>query len=217
MNTRTRLSWTAIIALIGAVAGCANSTQLGRVWRDPAYSTNSLSRLMVIGVGKTATTRRSFEDRFAAALQQQGVEGLISYSLVGDGALDSVLTNQEMHRTGCDGVLVTRLVDQKIVRSYSVPNGGYWRPPAAYYDGWNRYYSLGLAYTTAPGYTIENQVVTFETVLYRVADGKLVWSALSHEWLAPSDTPGEEVDTFVREVVKALVDSRVIGKAAMVP
>ena len=51
---------------------------------------------------------------------------------------------------------------------------------------------------TSPGYTVENQVVNFETNLYRVSDGRLVWSTLSRERLELSEAPGERIDPFVR-------------------
>ena len=91
----------------------------------------------------------------------------------------------------CDAVFVTRLVDQTTVRSY-------YPPTAPHYAGWYDYYSRAYAYAASPGYTVENQVVNFETNLYRVSDGRLVWSALSRERLELSEAPGERIDPFVR-------------------
>lgn len=204
------------------VAGCASATQLTTVWSDPRFETNSLRKLMVIGIANTPTSRRLFEDRFAAALQALGIEAEPSYPLVGDGSLDSARVSAEMHETRCDGVFVTRIVDQKTVRTYYPPTPAYLGGPYRYgwhgtypsygHYSWYGYYSLGYSYLGAPGYTIENQVVNFETNLYRVSDGQLVWSALSQEWLAESDTPGAEVDPFARQLVSALLNSRVVAK-----
>lgn len=210
-----------LTAAIGAllVVGCGGATQMTRVWVDPGFEANSLRKLMVIGIGNNPTIRRSFEDRFTAALKAQGIEAEPSYRLVGDGNLDSARTSAEMHRTGCEGVFVTRIVDQKTVETYypsawyagyaGVPYG--WAP-YAYRYGWYGYYGLGYAYATTPGYTVEHQVVHLETSLYRVADGQLVWSALSEEWLGQSEIPGSEIDPLVRQLIRALRDSRVVAR-----
>jgi len=194
----------------------SNATRLTTVWTDPAFETNSLRKLMVIGIARNATVRRVFEDRFTAALRAQGIEAEPSYPLVGDGNLDSARLGSDMHRTGCDGVFVTRIVDQTTVRTYYWPTaaylGGPWAAPGQYRFGWYGYYWLGYSYAGAPGYTVENQVVNFETNLYRVADGQLVWSALSQEWLGLSETPGTEVVPFVRQLVSALLDSRIVAR-----
>lgn len=213
------LSLAAPIAAL-LVAGCGGATRTTQVWTDPRVEPNSLRKLMVIGIGTTPTIRRIFEDRFVAALQAQGVSAEPSYRLVGDGNLDSARTSAEMHRTGCDGVFVTRVVDRKTVRAYYPATPLYpaafygWSPPYRHgwpgYDDWYGYYRLGYAYATAPGYTLDNQVISFETTLYRVADGALVWSALSEEWREQSDLQGDEVDPLVRQLVGALLNSKVV-------
>lgn len=214
--------WLNLAAAIGALltAGCGGATQTTRVWTDPDFEANSLRKLMVIGIGSNPTIRRSFEDRFTAALKAQGIDAEASYRLVGDGNLDSARTSAEMHKTGCEGVFVTRIVDQKIVET-NYPPGPYYAGYAGYPRGWaphaNRfgwydYYGLGYAYASTPGYTIKNQVVHLETSLYRVADGQLVWSALSEEWLGQSDIPGSEIDPLVRQLIRALRDSRVVAR-----
>lgn len=211
---------TPLVALLAAA--CVGATQTGRVWTDPSFETNSLRKLMVIGVGTTPTIRRSFEDRFVAALQAQGIVAEPSYRMVGDERLDSARTSAEMHRTGCDGVLVTRIVDQQTVTTYYPPTPSYaglsyvWGPPVYRrgwygYSGWYGYYGSGYSYATSPGYTVAHQVVNLETALYRVADGQLVWSALSQEWRGQTDIPGSEIEPLVRQLVGALLDSRVVS------
>ena len=212
------------LSILGAllVAGCASASQLTTVWTDPRFETNSLRKLMVIGIAKSPTSRRLIEDRFAAALKALGIEAEPSYPLVGDGNLDSARVSAEMHETGCDGVFVTRIVDQKTVTTYypSTPSylaaphryGWYGSYPSYGHYSWYGYYSLGYSYLGGPGYSVENQVVNFETNLYRVSDGQLVWSALSQEWLAQSETPDTELDPFVRQLVSALLNSKVVAK-----
>lgn len=204
-------------------AGCSRATQTSRAWTEPSFEANSLRKLMVIGVGTTPTIRRSLEDQFVAALQAEGIVAEPSYRLVGDGILDSARTSAEMRRTESDGVLVARIVDQKTVRAYYPATAMY--PTASYawgsapyrhgwfgYYGWYGYYGLGYAYATTRGYTVDNKSVSYEATLFRVADGQLAWSALSQEWRWKSGTSGGDDDQFVRQLVSALLESRVVTR-----
>ena len=139
------------LAAFGMLMGCAANTQLTNVWTDPAFQTNSLKKLMVIGVAQNSGVRRTFEDQFAAALQQQGVGAVASYAAVGDGPLDSASVVSALLQHGCDGVFLTRLIDKQTVDTYYPPTTTYVSAPSSYYGGWYGYYSMGYAYTSSPG------------------------------------------------------------------
>jgi hypothetical protein len=201
------------LATLGMLMGCAASTELTNVWTDPTFQTNSLKKLMVIGVAQNSGVRRTFEDNFSAALQQQGVGAVASYSAVGDGPLDSASVVNALLQHQCDGVFITRLVDKKTVDTYYPPTTTYVSAPSSYYGGWYGYYSMGYAYTSSPGYTVQNQVVSLETNLYRVTDAKLVWSALSESWLGETANPGNEIKPFIQQLVYGLSASKVVTKA----
>jgi hypothetical protein len=212
MNRRILLSGGVTAGGLLLLLGCSTSTQLKTLWSDPAAQPGSLHKLMVINVTKSPTVRRTFEDRFAAALGAQGIDAVPSYRLVGDADLDAAQANMEIHKAHCDGVFVTRVVDQKTVKRYYSPAAYRYVPPAVYRDGWYSYYSLGYAYATAPGY-VESQLVSMETNLYRVQDGALVWSALSRSWLQQSATPGDEIEPVVHELVRGLSSAAIIARS----
>ena len=195
-----------------ALAGCTASTKLTSVWTEPGLQPNSLKKLMVIAVAQNPTIRRVFEDTFIAALKDQGVEAVASYSLVGDGPLDSARVVGAIRENGCDGVFISRVVDKQTVETYYPPTTTY-AAPSPYYGNWYGYYSTGYSYTTSPGYTVQNQVVNIETNLYRVADVKLVWSALSESWLEQTGNPGGEIKPFIQQLVYSLGTSKVVGKS----
>lgn len=210
--------WAAMLLLVlGAAGACARPARLASVWRDPAFQSGSLRRPMVVAVGRTPRERRIFEDDLMAALKARGVDALPSYPYVGDERVDSARVDAVMHRAGCDGIFVSRLVDRQTVQRYYPPTpvGGYgaYGVPAAYHGGWWSYYSLGYAYARTPGYTVANQQVSVETNLYRQADGRLVWSGLSRQSLSMSDVPGAEITPVVRELVAELTGSGVVRTA----
>jgi hypothetical protein len=208
---RNYIGLAGIAALaIFAFSGCAGATKLTNVWTDPQFQTNSIKKVMIIGVAKSSGIRRTFEDSFVAALQVEGMGAVASYSLTGDGPVDSAKVYSAITSSGCDGIIVTRMTDKKTVDTYYAPTTSYVGAPGAYYGGWYGYYSMGYAYTSSPGYTVQNEVVNLETNLYRVADAKLVWSALSESWLEQSGNPGGEIKPFVNQLVASLSSSKVV-------
>ena len=206
------------IATLGilALTGCTASTKLTSVWTEPNFQTNSLKKLMVIAVAQNPSTRRMFEDTFAGALRKQGIEALASYSVLGDAAMDSVGIRAAVVQNGCDGVFVSRLVDQQTVDTYYPPSTSYVGTPYyggyGYGGGYYGYYSSSYAVVSSPGYTVENQVIHLETNLYRAADSKLVWAALSESWLEQAADKAGEISPYVQLLVGGLAQSKVVVK-----
>jgi hypothetical protein len=214
MNHKTSLlASCATIALL-VLAGCGSTTKLTNVWSDPTLQTNSLKKLMVIGVAQQASTRRMFEDTFAAALQKQGVQAMASYTVIPE-VRDSTGMHAAIVQSGCDGVFVTRLIDQKTVDTYYPPTSTYVGTPyyGGYYGGYYGYYSSSYAVMTSPGYTVENEVIHLETNLYRTADSKLVWAAMSESWLEQAADKSSEIQPYVQLLVGGLAQSKVVTKA----
>lgn len=207
----------ALIALV--VVGCARTTRLETSWRDPGFRGGSLNRLLVVAAGRTPLERRLFEDRFASALRARGAEAQASYELIGDARVDSALVEVQMHRAGCDGILVSRVVDRQTVRrfygggygpAYGTGPRGYYGPPSGYHAGWWPYYSVGVTYVNEPAFAAEDQRVSVETNLYRHDNGQLVWSGLSRQWLVATDPPAAETEGVVRELVAELTRSGIV-------
>lgn len=220
MLAHTRLVSLALLTI--GLAGCARTARLASTWRDPGAPQASLARLLVVAVGRTPGERRAFEDRFAAELRARGMDALPSYPLIGDGRVDSALVDAQRHRAGCDGIFVSRVVDRQVVRQYYdggngragyYGHGAYYGPPSAYHRGWWPYYSLGFASVASLGYA-EDQVISVETNLYRHADGLLVWSGLSRQWLGSLQSVGDATPGVVRELVAELARSGVVRSEA---
>ena len=205
-----------VVFLALVLAGCARTARLASTWRDPAFQDTPLTRLLVVAVGRTPAERRLFEDRFVEDLRAQGVDVQPSYRVIGDARVDSALVDASMHREGCDGILVSRIVDRQTVRRhYGLYGGpgyggrGYYGPPSAYHRGWWPYYSLGYA-SVAGRASEDEQRVTVETNLYRHDNGQLVWSGISRQWLASSQGPGYETPAVVRELVAEIARAGVV-------
>ena len=167
-------------AVVGAilVAGCATtSTQLTNTWKDPAAEGTRFKKVLTVCACKDEGTRRTVEDRLAAAIK--GSEP--SYSVLSDDQLgDRERTKAALRDGGFDGVVMLRLVSVDKSSTY-VPGSAY-VVPAGYhsmYGGWGYggYAAYGTVYD--PGYVREDQLVNFDTNIYRVADEKLLWASRS--------------------------------------
>ena len=124
-----------------------SSTQVVNQWSNPAYTSPSFKKVMVIGVTKQTAIRRSFEDEFAARLKAAGVNAVPSYLYISqDGPVGEAVLKQALKEAGADGVIITRLVR---VQQKTEIAPGYYAP-----DPGMAVHPLYTTYTPRPGMTI---------------------------------------------------------------
>jgi hypothetical protein len=190
------------------LAGCATtSTQLVNTWKDPTAGQTRFKKVLTVCACKDDGTRRSVEDRLAAAIK--GSEP--SYSVLSDDQLgDRNRTKQALLDGGFDGVVMLRLVSVDKSSTY-VPGQAYVVPMGYHsmYGGWGYggYAAYGTAYD--PGYVRNDQVVNFDTNIYSVANEKLLWASRSQ-----TDNPSSVnsmTDEIIAETVKEMKKQKVIS------
>ncbi len=159
-----------LLALVAALlAGCA-STTLNNAWFDPSYAGGPMRRILVVGVGGTLDTRRTFEDIFAQKLTASGVQGIPGYRFLPDEARrNEPGWDAGVEASGADGVLVVRLlgIDTRTqVYTAMVPGPGFYYGP---YPGvW------GPAMMPVPEVS-QYQVANVETTLFDTKTHHVVW------------------------------------------
>jgi hypothetical protein len=205
-----RLSLAAIS--LGALGSCAAPTQLTTSWADPASANHSYKKVVVVGVTPQASTRRTYEDAFAAELQSRGVTAVASYSFAGEGQIDKDQAIAKLKEVGADAVIVTRLVDKETVETYYPPTYSTVAAPSAYYGGWYGYYSMGYSYMSSPGYVAQDKVFRIETNLYDVEGDKLMWSGLTETTLSTDTAPETEIRPFIATLVADMEAKKVVPK-----
>jgi hypothetical protein len=114
--------------------------------------------------------------------------------MVGDNLLDSARVDMEVHKGHCDGILVTKVLDDETVRSYYRPAGQF---ASSRGQSWSHY-------SRNQTQVIETRVIDMETRLYRVSDGKLLWSGLTRSSFPKSDTPEKQIDPMVKRLVGSM-------------
>lgn len=198
-------SAAALMAIAMLVLGACASTSLVNQWKDPAYAARGFKRVMVVGVTKQASTRRTFEDEFVSALKASGVDAVQSYTaLAEDGQVEEQKLVKAVETLGADGVITARLVKAE-QKTEVTP--GYYRPvPTVGFYGW---YSSAWMGVYDPPMVYQYDVYTSETSLYDKAGGKVVWSGTA-QTSAPGSDVRKEIAAYAKIMIKAMKDAKVL-------
>src|SRR5215212_1741630 len=100
------------------LAGCAASSGLVNMWRDPEVPAASLRKVYVVSLRQDAARRRIMEDAFASALNERGVAATPSYRDFPAALPDTVQVAEAVQSGGFDAVLVISGLDTRTVQNY---------------------------------------------------------------------------------------------------
>jgi hypothetical protein len=195
-----------ILALVLLVATACSSARVVNEWRNPQYAGPEFRRIMVVGVSKQPSIRRTFEDAFVARLKQDGMDAVPSYLYIAeDGPVAEARLQEAVRQANVDAALITRLV--RVERKTEVTPGYYVPDPFGFYPwytaAWVGYYEPPRVY--------ERDVYISETSLYDLRKNRLVWSGT-----VKTDAPGtidKAIKQYVKTVVKALERDGVLAGA----
>lgn len=189
---------TFLLAITAAtlLAGCA-STRITSAWRDTEYTGAPFKKIVVVGVSNEVAARRVFEDDFAKALNDAGIEAVAGYRLLPDNPQRSVEAMREaVAKSRADGILVARALRTEQKTQYT-PGTVTMMPAYGYRSFWGFYGSAAMV--TEPR-IYQYDVVTIETQLWPAADeGKVIWSALSES------TDPESAKKVAAELAKLVI------------
>jgi hypothetical protein len=200
------------VIVAGVLSSCA-TTNLLTSWIDPEASGRKLGNVLVVGVAKSTSARRQFEDSFARVLRSRKIGALTSYGQLPDpAAIDEAAVKPIALKEKVTHVLIVRLVDRKTVTNYVPPSPGYYGgfPGSypSYYGTWPGYYNYGYAAATRPGYTFDTEYVNLETNVYDAATGKLVWSGVTQTELG--SRLQEQIEEFIEVISGAMIRDKLI-------
>ncbi|MBW2716036.1 MAG: hypothetical protein JRD03_08165 [Deltaproteobacteria bacterium] len=184
-----------ISCMVGS--SCATKTELSSVWKSDAPETRPMDQILVIAIAENDTKRRSFEDSFASALGERGVDAVPSYRILPNTEqLSKESIQQAIRGRGFQGVLATQLVRIDEHEKYVPPTT--YVTPGYHGRGLYGYYGRGYEVVHQPGYTVHTTIVRLETHLYDAISAELVWAAHS-DTLNP-----KSIDDGIRSVTKKL-------------
>jgi len=194
---------TAALAAVLMLAGCA-ATQIVNQWSNPEYASHSFKKIMVIGISKQTSIRRTFEDEFVAQLRSAGVDAVPSYQYIKEDAeVPESRLKEAVNQAGAGGAIITRLV--RVERKTDVTPGYYEPQPFGFYGwyshAWNGYYEPPRVY--------QYDVYVSETSLYDMAKNEVVWTG-TLETTAPGNIK-EEIKRYAETVIQALRQNHLLG------
>jgi hypothetical protein len=187
------------VALAVVAAACSTPTTETNVWRSPTYAAGPMKSIVVFGGRVNATDRRTLEDGYVSALTSYGVHATPSYSLFPQGEVpkDQAGVRAALQQGGYDGALISTL--QGVSEQVLVAPSAGWDP--GFYGA---YWGPG-----APAYAETEQFVKFETTLWNVNSGTMVWSAVTQ---TPNPSSGAK---FVSSLAGKIVPS--LSQAGLIP
>ena len=179
------------------LSGCSTATPIVSEWRNPAYASGPLKRIMVGGPSGQTSVRRNFEDEFVVQLRAAGIDALASYQYISeDEGIDENKLKQAAQKARADAVLFVRSVktEQKTNYGTTFPNVGFGIFGSNVGASWS-----GLPATSGPYRYTE---YTSETALYEVAKNELVWTGTTKT--AEPENVQTAIKSYVEAVMKAL-------------
>ena len=185
------------ISLLALLSCSTTSTLITSTWKAPDYS-GKIKKVLIIGVSDTQDRRIMYENYFAESLKKHGIETVQSYPLFSSltGVPDKETIASAAKKSGADTVLLTQLVDSKIVETYASQEVY----PA--YDDLDEYYANSFDYFATPGYELTNREVVMQTNLYRAENQKLFYTVISDTTTTGTDF--NVIKSFINAIVNRM-------------
>jgi hypothetical protein len=196
------LRCTAITAASAALAlglgACSTPTTEISVWQNPSYRSGPMKNIAVFGGRMTESDRRTLEDGYVRTLATYGVHAAPAYSLFPQGEVphDQAAVRSTLQSGGYDGALVSTL--KGVHEQVFVAPGASW--DGGFYNGF---------WGPGPTEVGTDQFVKFETSLWSVGSGSLVWSTTTQ-----TENPTSNRN-FVSSLTGTVVPS--LSQAGLIP
>ena len=205
-----------LLTIAGAllIGGCA-ATQIVNQWSNPSYAAASFRRIMVIGVSKQSSIRRTFEDVFVARLRAAGNAAVPGYEFIPeDGQAEERRLARAVEQAGTDAVITTRLVRIERQAEYVPGTYGPYGPYGPYPGfGFYRWYSSAWMGFYEPPRLRFYDIYISETSLYDVSNDRLVWSGIAKT--TKLDDIRSEIQEFVDVVIAALRERNLLARGLL--
>jgi hypothetical protein len=189
-----------------ALLGCSTS-QFTSTWKDPETRAGALrgKTVAAIFVTKDASQRRSAEVHMANELTNRGARGVTGYTLVPANGNNGEGARASLQASGIDVAVIMRIAAKDQKASYKPGSTN------ANYAGFASYYGYAYAALSAPVPAVSPTAppsadtgLSMETVIYRLADDKLLWASMNHVSKDDNVTAliDETADAIAKQVTK---------------
>lgn len=166
------------LILICSATACSRKARITSSWVDPSQGRYGADNVLVMGVSRSETRLKLYENVFVDRLSKSNVQAMASYKVIGNVLEpDREIVEAAIKKTGASSVLITHVVARKSkTQTYA---GAVHFQPGGYYGGMYGYYSNTYAAIYTPPSNVTRTTVRLESNLYDAATAGLVWSAQS--------------------------------------
>lgn len=166
------------LILVLLLAACSPKAKITSSWVDPAQKGYGANNILVMGVSRSETRLKLFENVFVDEFQKINVQAMASYKVIGNVLdPDRKIVEAAVKKTGASSVLITRVVDRKS-ETQKYPGTVHFMP-GGFYGNFYGYYDYSYRAVYTPPSSVTRTTVRLESNLYDVATASLVWSAQS--------------------------------------
>ena len=176
-----RLCLILFLFFLEAVTACSG-TKISQQ-TAPGLEGDSFKKVVVMGLFDSESDRKTFEDSMVRALKGHGCDAVSSLALLGGGRKYS---REELKKRfteeGFEGVLIQRIMGVEEERT-TIPENYYWPDEPFAYSWYSFWYDNdigdGVGLLMRGGYNEQHDIISVESGLFSMKDGKLVWVAHS--------------------------------------
>lgn len=200
MRHRLALLW---LASLFVLTGCGGMSTIKTSWRDGSDTAGVPRKLAVFVAVSDDNLRRMAENRVVQSLQP-ALPAQAAHQLGLDSQIENAEVRSRLAEAGFDAALVARRVSvdktQRLIPAQGplLPTPLFWRRYPYFHPFYPGY---PYAYEMAPQ-VVEDTRVIVETLLYRLPEGKPVWTAVSESFNPASSS--EVVEDLIRVIGKRL-------------
>jgi hypothetical protein len=193
----------AVLLAAVVLGGCASSTRLYDMWKDPGAGATSIRNVLVVAVKKDPAARRIWEDGFVQQLSRRSVTATPSYRLFPDAVPDTANVVEVVRREGYDAVVVIHRAEESTVTE--VTPGYVTTQPKTYLDPWTGVFHTYYEEVYYPGYVEDVDVVVHQIDVWSTKEGgKLLWVGKAETYDPTSNK--QMSDSAIKRVAKELAD-----------
>lgn len=207
-----RLSGLPVMLLFAAtvllVAGCASSSNVSKVFEDPAYKKSSFSNVLVIAVADDYNARAQFERQVVSGIRATGATATAYYTVIGrNPPVTRNDISNAIRARNFDAVLLTRVKGQE--SSVSVKRGSSETKTTRRNENAFDLFRYDYEVLNEPDRVEVNTTIMLITELYAAADEKKVWAIESASY--NKNDVSQLIDGEVDAIVSRLRRDRMIG------
>jgi hypothetical protein len=166
--------------LLGMLFAACSSSRITHSWKADNTTAKKFKKIMVVGMIKNndISLREKMENHLMGDLAEKGYTAISSLKEYGPKSFENMKEEEvvgKLKNSGVDAVLTIVLLD-KTKERYYVPGRVYYSPYVIYHRRFWGYYTTMYDRIYSPGYYETNTKYFWESNLYDIETGALVYS-----------------------------------------